>query len=421
MKLAVQTETTKPALSATFAARWRVFWGYCLAVGIYAITVGFFVFPSNGGIQSSYYSLVALPTLMIMVTKPSLAVHGRWLLLFLGAPLFLAISSFWSDPNVATTYREPSFFIKMLAILAFLYFAIAYVMQTYKHFSGLWVIVLGWVAGASALVGLVDYLVQHHGAIPGQWPRFKGIAWGGDTNRVAAFYTVGFLACVYLAYFKQGLCQVISVLCALPPVLVVMLAQSKVPFLVIVATVLLVIATRVTTRDWRWLAAGAVVFVGLGLWLSLGTNTFARVYSFFIRWELWQAAIASLNDNWLWGTGLNYRVSLTVDGTVFGQPHNFLVDTLRFAGVIGLTLLVAQMVATLVVVIKSLPSMPIMWFYGGWFLSGVGTALVEAQQPLMRPSYVWFLYWLPTVFIWHAYQSNKLPSEGATSAQVGES
>ncbi len=417
METVTQIEASKPAANQLFWGRWRVFWGYCLVVGIFAITAGFFVFPSNGGIQSSFYSLVALPTLMILLSKPNVEVYGRWLVLFLSLPMFLALSSFWSDPTIATTYRGPGFFFKLVANLALLYLAVGYVVQTFPRFEQYWLLILAWLAGLSALVGMADYIIEYHRAIPDTWPRFKGIVWGGDTNRVAAFYTVGFLACIYSAYFHSGWRRVLSALCALPPVLVIALAQSKVPFLVVVATLVLLVVVRTATRDWRWTATGGILLITLGVWLALGTNTFTRVYSFFIRWELWQAAIAGLDGKWLLGTGLNYRVDLTAGGTVFGQPHNFLVDTLRFAGVVGVVLLLTQMVATLALLAKSIKHLPIMWFYGGWFLSGMGTALVEAQQPLIRPSYVWFLYWLPTLFIWQCYLF-ELPKRYNNSARI---
>lgn len=384
--------------SKSFKNHWIDFWLATLLFGFYCITVGFFVFPSNSGIQSSFYSLIVIPMFALLPVRRPSKINLKLLLVFLSVPVYLAVSSFWADPNIATTYREPIFFFKLVLLLFLLFIAVRILLDRNPEFPSTWVYFMAFVSGISAFCSLADYVITHMSVLPDKFPRFKGLIWGGDTNRVAAFYTAGFLANLYVLYHCSKRFKIAAVCCVIPIVGCVLLAQSKVPLVVILLSILVLIFSGIKNGSKIWIAASVVVLAVVGFWLILGTNTFSRHYSFFIRGEIWRVALDELGSRWLFGAGLNYRVSLVADGTTFGQAHNFIIDAMRFGGLAVVLLLITQVVVGCYRAFRYL-SAPVMIFLLAWWFSGMGTALVEAQQPLIRPSYIWFLYWIPWVMI----------------------
>ncbi|GAB2190343.1 O-antigen ligase WaaL [Sessilibacter sp. MAH1] len=396
----------------TFARYWLNFWFGALLVGFYCVTVGFFVFPSNSGIQSGFYSLVALPTAMILIYQRPSQLNTKLFLLFLAAPIYLAVSSFWADPNVADTYREPLFFLKLSLLLFLFFISIRLLFDRYQQFLEIWIYVFAIIGSVSALVGLVDYIIEHHAVLPARFPRFKGVIWGGDTNRVAAFYGIGFLANLYLLNKGTLKFKIIAGLGLIPILMCILLAQSKAPLVMLGLAVLGFSATGLKRKNYLWLGITLIIFSGIAAWLVFGNNTFARSYSFFIRGEIWSKALEQLGDQWFWGAGLNYRVNLIADGTTFGQAHNLLIDAMRFGGVVVVTLLSAQILCALYLYISRIQLTALNIFLLAWFLTGLATALVEAQQPLIRPSYIWLLYWIPLALI---YQNSKFSRKASDS------
>ncbi|MCE2028486.1 O-antigen ligase family protein [Sessilibacter corallicola] len=384
--------------SKSFKNHWIDFWFGALLLGFYCITVGFLVFPSNSGIQSSYYSLVVIPMFALLpVIRPS-KVNLKLLFIFLSAPVYLAISSFWADPNIATAYREPVFFFKLVLLLLLLFLAVRMLLDRNPEFPITWVYVMAFVGGVSAVASLADYLITHHSVLPNKFPRFKGLIWGGDTNRVAAFYTAAFLANLFVFFNASKMYKWLAAVSVVPLVACVLLAQSKVPLAVILCSVFVVIFSALKRGNKLWVLIAFALLLAIGLWLAFGTNTFSRQYSFFIRGEIWSVALEELGSQWFFGAGLNYRVSLVADGTTFGQAHSFIIDAMRFGGIVVVCLLISQIITGLLNAYRHIAN-PIVMFLLVWWLSGMGTALVEAQQPLIRPSYVWFLYWIPLIMI----------------------
>jgi len=376
-------------------AQWTAFWLHTLLLGFYVVTCGFFLFPSNSGIQTGFYGLYALPALLLLCFKP-LKIKLLPLLIFLSLPIYLTISAFWADPEVAARAKDPEFFIKMVLVLFLLYYGLNYLLVEKANFLKHWLIAIGWVGAVSAVINLANYcIVNWHSVVAGNPPRFEGLFWGGDTNRVAMFYTVSILANIFLLQSEHKLIRKLSSLSIIPSVLCILLAQSKVA-LAILILMIAVLLVRSMTRGHPWRAAIAVAGLGvICLWLIFGINTFSRVYSLQIRWEIWQAAVDQVGDNWLFGNGLNYRVDLTADGKVWGQAHNFVVDSYRFGGLIAVLLIATQIGFCCYCALTKSNVSAVNSFLATWLFSGVLASLVYSQQPFTRPSYTWFFYWIP--------------------------
>ncbi|MCD9460466.1 hypothetical protein [Marinibactrum halimedae] len=412
--------TALPISGSLFKEKWIAFWQWALLIGFYCITCGFFVFPGNAGIQSSYYSLIVIPLFMLLpITRPQ-TLPWRSIGVFLLLPIYLATSHFWADPELSTRPKSSVFFFKVVLLLFLLAIAIQFLLESREKLFEHWIKGIAWIGSLSAIIGLSHYFYINFEALSaGELIRFKGLAWGGDTNRIAMFYLTSVLANAYLITQLDGKLRHLSICSILPPLLCILLTQSKIPLaiLFLVTGVFLISSMR---HGNKLIGCFAVALgIAISAWLAFGTNTFSRVYSFFIRWELWQEAINQVGDRWLFGNGLNYRVDIVADNITFGQAHSFIFDTYRFGGLVSIALIFTQITYTFTQGLKFLKNHPSGIFLMVWFSSGVIAALVYSQQPLTRPSYTWFLYWIPMMSILllsHFYSSARINSKDNVEA-----
>jgi O-antigen ligase len=81
------------------------------------------------------------------------------------------------------------------------------------------------------------------------------------------------------------------------------------------------------------------------------------------------------------------------------HAHNFIVDAMRYGGLIGALLLTVQVTFVaakgLILVRHNSSLLPLV----AWFYLGVFFLLTNGQQPLVKPHHIWFFYWLPLVLI----------------------
>lgn len=342
---------------------------------------------------------MALPALMLTFARP-LGLPWLSLGLVFGFFGYLTVSTTWADPSVAERYKAVEFFIRLILAYALLFVGLRQLCHWRPNWLEPWLNVMAVVGGLSALVGVGHYTWTNWALLSaGELPRFKGLAWGGDTNRVAMFYLFGMFASIAVSMRGLSRYRWVYWLLLLPPLACILLAQTKIALAILIIVVIGLAARSVFSGNKLLLLTALVGAVSLVAWLIFGQNTFARVYSLSIRWDLWTVAVTEVGDQWLWGNGLNYRVNIAADGKVFGQAHNFIVDSYRFGGLIAVTLLLAQIIYTFWLSGRVYYSQQVRMFLQVWFGAGVLAALVYSQQPFTRPSYTWIFYWLPMALI----------------------
>ena len=378
------------------------FCSLCALIGFFGVVGGFYFLPGYGEVARVYYLLILLPALFsapLWFRRVSLF---SWSWLFFLLPIvFLALSVFWVGESEFNTQRSHWYFFKPLLLLVFLFLAAQIVIEEYSGFEQDLIQFVTMVALITGLISLSPYLST--ALEKDYWPRMGGMSVNGDINVTASLYGINIFFCAYgLVKWSAGwfwpLLASLSV-----SLVVVLLTQSKVPLAYLFVALGWLIIKGFQDKKFKKMIPIIVVsaLIFIFIWLYVDRIPFLyRVGSLSVRMDLWLAAIEQSSSHWWFGHGVASDIKMQLGGKEFpSHAHNYIVDTLRYGGVMGDVLLSAQ---TLFVaqrgfaLIKAQPQyLPIV----AWFYMGVLFLLTNGQQPLVKPHHIWFFYWLPLVFI----------------------
>lgn len=362
----------------------------------------FYLAPSYGEVARSFYVFVMLPALIALpYWLPRAGLFSWSWLIFLLPIAYLAVSVFWVDENHISSERSQWYFFKPFLFLILLLLAVQRVLRVYPKVDDYLLKFVTVVALISGVISLWHYLPA---AIElDKWPRMAGMSANHDINVTAALFGLNIVFCIFgFAKWSKGWRWplLVSLLLSL---IIVLLTRSKVPLFYFVASIVWWFVHSVKQKK-----IVAVILVSLVL-LSIAGSVFYyfdrvpfldRATSYSIRLKFWQSVIEQLKTDIWFGFGIGSNIQFEYMGKAYySHAHNFIVDTIRYGGVVGAVLLSAQVIFVavkgLILVRHNSSLLPLI----AWFFMGVFFLLTNGQQPLVKPHHIWFFYWLPLVLI----------------------
>ena len=367
--------------------------------GLLLVLCGFYVVPAVAGVQTTFY-LTALPAALLLLgwRRDFRFVLSWQFATFCALPLLLALSSLWAPAQGADEQREFSYYLKLVAYLA-LFYCVLYLVLERRGPALLekWLLWLIPVGALSCIASLVQYGLQ--GGFE-HLQRIGGISLEGDIDKTALLYAFHALFCCYGATRESRRWRQLSWAGLLISCAYILLSQTKIP-IVMAAVAICLAAIASDSRAIRILIVLAVLaVVPLGYLALFGDLPLLhRSVAYSVRLELWGKAYDEFARSPLIGSGLMYKQFIDM-GQVLPHPHNYLLDIARFSGLAGVFAALAQLLA-----VAWTSRSPRDWFrwipglYTAWFGFGVLAMLIYAQQPLVKPSYIWFFYWIPLAIL----------------------
>ncbi len=204
--------------------------------------------------------------------------------------------------------------------------------------------------------------------------------------------------------------QLLLVAAALCLVWAVILTGTRSVWLGLLAALAAIILINPALTAKRKLIAMACIVVGAGLLIAvafaagLGDNILRRALSF--RPEIWAAIIDRVQaGNWLFGQGIGTDSSVTWQNLRFDHAHSVYLATLFYGGAVGLTLLVAIILTTLLELVSSRFDQRTALAVGGCVFAIV-TLAIDGDRLLNHVDHLWIVFWLPIALAWTSTPGN---------------
>ncbi|UHQ56937.1 O-antigen ligase family protein [Microbulbifer sp. YPW16] len=399
------SSNTIPSLHGLYRqpeSRWVSGLLHVAGASLLLMLVGFHLLPEVGRIQTIFYLTLIPSTILLLAWRRDWRFLRSWqFACFISVPLVLALSTLWADPASATVEREVSFYFKVLVYFVLFYCALYLVMERRgDQMDGLlhqwlrWLIVLGTVSCAASLVvyGLDGGFSKLY--------RIGGISMQNNIDKTAMLYGFHVLFCCYGLSLDSRRWRWLSWTGLGLGCVYIVVSQTKIP-LVMAAFAICLAAMVSRSLVLRVLVLlGALAALPAAYLLLFGDLPLVhRGAAYSIRLELWARSLDPfLESPWI-GTGLVHKQFIDVAG-VLPHPHNYLLDVARFAGLLGVAACLWQLVAVAWTGLRR--EQLLSWvpgLYLVWFGFGVLAMLIYAQQPLVKPSYIWFFYWIPLAIV----------------------
>ncbi|SDK00157.1 O-antigen ligase family protein [Microbulbifer yueqingensis] len=414
------TALATPSLEGLYRqpdSRWVAGLTRFVSASLLLILVGFHLLPEVGRIQTIFYLTLLPGTLLLLGWRRDWGFLRSWqFACFISVPLVLALSTLWADSATATVERDTSFYFKVLAYLVLFYCAVYLVLE--QRGDGMlhrwlrWLIVLGTVSCAASLVryGMEGGFQKLH--------RIGGISMQNNIDKTAMLYGFHTLFCCYGLSLDSRRWRWLSWTGLVLGCIYIVLSQTKIPIVMAAFAICLaaVVSRSLVLRGLVLVGAFAVLpAVYLLLYGDLPLLHRGAAYS--IRMELWAKSLETfLESPWI-GNGLVHKQFIEL-GEVLPHPHNYLLDVARFAGLLGVAACLWQGLAVAAIGLRR--DQLLSWVPGTyllWFGFGVIAMLIYAQQPLVKPSYIWLFYWIPLAVILVRHQLGKTrPQESRAPA-----
>ena len=383
--------------------RWGSRWNSALlkiaSIGLLFLVCGFYVAPEVATIQTTFYLTLLLPAMLLVISRRDWSFVYSWQLFsFCLLPLLLATSSLWALEVHADIQRDFPYYLKIALYLILFYCALYMVMERYGDTVLQrwlqWLIPVGLI---SCGLSLVSYI--HSGGLD-HLRRIGGISLDGDIDKTGLLYGFfAFFCCYGLSlgkYWRWLSLAGLFLACAYA-----LVSQTKIPLAMVgVAIVIAAISSRRVSWKTAALLLGVLSTLPVAYLLLFGELPFMhRSNAYSVRIELWRQAFDQFLQSPLVGSGLMYKRYIELN-SVLPHPHNYLIDIARFSGILGVAAAAIQLLTAAWVIRK--PKYWLNWLCGVfivWFAFGTLAMLIYAQQPLVKPSYIWFLYWIPLAVI----------------------
>lgn len=271
---------------------------------------------------------------------------------------------------------------------------------------------LGWLIIITGLLSIWWFFQDH------SFPRARLSAIGQLRHPGFAASLYGFvglyhfMALPYASAARAWRRWLPGVLAVAMAALVVVLAQSRGIFL---ATLLVLLLGALITRERRYLVALGLVTITIIIagywWQDDLTNIVNRGGWDSDRLEIWQQALMLIQQAPLFGHGLMLDTSITAGGKSIGHPHNILLSTALYGGLVAAGLLLLL----IVLVLRQ------GWRY--WYTEqdikpllltafGVIYMMTDGYRLISNPFPNWVYFWLPVIWsISRELRSTTHPSE----------
>ncbi|MGN0922408.1 MAG: O-antigen ligase family protein [Cellvibrio sp.] len=365
----------------SFATRWMSF-------GVYFFVISYFWASGVAGLRSSFYLFLLLPALLFLPWKKA---HWKdFGGVFTGVALlmtgYIVLSNLWASENhLSKLFRSWMLIAIWLAIASFL------VVRGHLNVDRLLKYMV--IAGVVAAIGEIIYFYGILGHPLGLRLRAHGVA-ENSTLTGQVFGAVAIVAYVkslqsaerrdmLLWFCAAGICG-----------LALLLSQTRGAILAfgLVAITSLILCRPskkiVSMQVGVALVAVATLFVQFNLAEIIGN----RGLDLSDRDLLWRALLARTYENAFFGIGALYDPRIIVpDVDVFHHAHNPWIDTVYYAGLVGLFIALCHLQLVLQTFCKHRQILPLFM----WFVFGCLCLFTNAPHLLMSINAFWFAYWIP--------------------------
>jgi len=368
-------------------------------LGLFLLVCGFYLSPKVSGIQTSFYLTLLPATLLLLLSRKNFQFIFSWQFsAFCSLPLILALSTLWANSDNADVIRETAYYWKLVLYLVIFYCAVLLLLEQYGdkilEYLVLAIILVGVASGVASLIT--------YGSEGGfqRFYRIGGISLEGNIDKTGMLFGFHALFCCYGVSRSSQLWRWLSWTGLAVSCIYILLSQTKVP-IVMAGFAVLISAFMTTSRLLKiFVALTIFIVIPLSYFFMFGDLPLVhRSNAYSIRLELWGKVLEEFLLSPAIGSGLVHKKFIEF-GHVLPHPHNYLLDVARFTGLLGILACAWQGLGALfTATTKEKLFSWIPGLYVAWLLFGILAMLIYAQQPLVKPNYIWFFYWVPLAIL----------------------
>lgn len=366
----------------------------------------FFYFPSSILRNIFYISLLfSVPLLIKKKTEiKQLIIQDKpaWITL-IAFILFMCLSVFWSETIESSRYFEKGKLFVFIGLATISTFYIAYKIPGFSEaIKNLYI----FGAVSSAIV-----LIVHHVILNGfTWPQVRLEGMGRAENPVQAslVYGLAILAIIFGKFPKECTPKFINIskiLMSVPPLTVMLMTQSRGPFLSMIITIIGIYIFNSQDRIKKLLFIGICLFcVSIPAYMEM-SNTEVLNRKTTGRFEIWGKATEKILSHPIVGNGLasDGRYTYTNErgaNLTASHIHSLYLSTLYQGGLIGFALLISSYILFTKRFLKIISNQDQnhLWI-GAWVLMGAAFGISDFGGIIINLSTEWLVFWWPMALV----------------------
>ncbi len=366
---------------------------YILPIGVTIFLTGLCIIESRSSYHSLLYLFIALPSLFITITNPSLffkSLQSHAFKLVVLLLVFATVSTLWSgDTSESLRYIRYNINI-LLFILAFIYIQ--------NSHENLLIKILLSSAAAWAVFGAIElfnfYFIQKHALSA------RIIGSGSLTNTLLTSHVYGAFAALLANYILIQRMSIFRLAVLLVTFLVILIfiiqTHSRTP-LIGLSAVLIALLLKYRNKQAVYFLVFLVTLTATYLIFNLELLT-QRGFSY--RPEIWGLALENIINKPILGHGLGSQMSLYIPslGIAFSDSHNIHIGLVYDLGLLGLSLWLITLF-TLFKLYRQHHNNHLIATGLSILIFGFFAGMTEGGGFFTRPKEVWFLTWLPIAIL----------------------
>jgi len=366
---------------------------YILPIGITIFLTGLCIIESRSSYHSLLYIFIALPSLFITITNPSLlfkSLQSHAFKLVILLLVFATISTLWADDT-----SEPLRYIRYNTNIFLFILAFIYIQDSHKN---LLIKILLSSAAVWAVFGAIElfnfYFIQKHTLSA------RIIGSGSLTNTLLTSHVYGAFAALLASYMVLQRMSVFRLAVLLVTFLVILIfivqTHSRTPLLGLSA-VFITLLLQYRNKQAVYFFVFVVLLAATYLTFNLELLT---QRSFSYRPEIWGLALQNIINKPIIGHGLGSQMSIYIPSlkTAFSDSHNIHIGLMYDLGLLGLSLWLITLFF-LFKLCRQLHNNHLIATGFSILIFGFFAGMTEGGGFFTRPKEVWFLIWLPIAIL----------------------
>ncbi|WP_455924726.1 O-antigen ligase family protein [Pseudomonas putida] len=364
---------------------------YVMPLGWITLLTGLFWMGNRSGLHTLFYTLLAIPTVLVLVLRPAQfksLTGNAFFIAFLLFSLYNALSQTWATGihGLGDGFKRPFF-------IALLLFAVALMSeldeQRFIQCTRA-AAVLGAVCAGASLVWFLVTPKPLDGRLTG---------YGALENPLLTAHVLGAFAAYWLAAWMLSprLLSALPLACLLVLGAAILATGSRTPMVGLSAAILWLIV--IGNRRRALMVAGLAVLLVVLLLLVDPQQVTQRGVSY--RPAIWVESLRQISLKPWFGYGFGTGMVVQVDGLAdpLVDPHNIELGVLYSGGIVGFALWVALYSAA-ARWCWTLRRDPMMLIASTWVVYGFAAGLTEGNAFFSRPKEHWFLIWIPLALVY---------------------
>lgn len=227
---------------------------------------------------------------------------------------------------------------------------------------------------------------------------FTGIT--KNPNNSGLYVGVSSLFAIYFLRKTENL-KIFSALLAILALHFIFLILTKsrgaISFFVICYVVQLVL-TRATSIKRELVINVPILVSAMIFYVLFSSDIENRIHDPYYRLELLSHGWDIIKNNFWFGDGLNYDFRLQVtDGHIFSKVHNSFIQTFQNSGIFAFSMLILLTSRLVIAGLKHKSDLTKL--VALWLMFGAMYMVVDGGVIVIRPSKLWFNYWIPAFIL----------------------